>query len=146
MNKIQQQIVKESSHPDKVVRPWGNFRCIDRSSRYQVKRITVNPGEQLSLQLHHHRAEHWIVVHGTARVTKGADNFLLTENESVYIAIGQEHRLENPGAIPLELIEVQSGSYLGEDDILRLEDIYGRTEPEPPVQLNLIDTTNQEKN
>ncbi len=107
-------------------RPWGNYEGIDRGERYQVKRITVNPGASLSLQMHHHRAEHWIVVRGTARVTKGDETFLISENESTYIPIGVTHRLENPGALPLELIEVQSGSYLGEDDIVRFEDNYGR--------------------
>ena len=107
-------------------RPWGCYREIDQSERYQVKRITVKPGASLSLQMHHHRAEHWIVVRGTARVTRGNDTFLLTENQSTYIPLGEKHRLENPGRIPLELIEVQSGSYLGEDDITRYDDVYGR--------------------
>ena len=107
-------------------RPWGKFDAIDSGSRYQVKRITVNPGARLSLQMHHHRAEHWVVVSGTARVTQGEQVRLLTENQSVYIPLGQRHALENPGRIPLELIEVQSGSYLGEDDIIRFEDNYGR--------------------
>ncbi len=110
----------------KVVRPWGNYDCIDVSDRFKVKRITVNPGEKLSMQLHHHRAEHWIVVAGTARVTRGEETFVLSENESTYIPVGEKHRLENPGKIPLELIEVQSGGYLGEDDIVRFEDYYGR--------------------
>jgi len=110
----------------KVTRPWGDYQCIDHSNRYQVKRITVNKGGQLSLQMHHHRAEHWIVVKGTAKVTCGTKVFLLSENESTYIPIGENHRLENPGQIPLEMIEVQSGSYLGEDDIVRFDDIYGR--------------------
>jgi len=109
-----------------VYRPWGNYDSIDRGERYQVKRITVNPGEILSLQMHHHRAEHWIVVSGTASVTRGDETFLVTENQSTYIPIGTKHRLENKGAIPLEMIEVQSGSYLGEDDIVRFEDVYGR--------------------
>jgi mannose-1-phosphate guanylyltransferase len=109
-----------------VYRPWGIFDSIDNGNRYQVKRITVNPGAKLSVQLHHHRAEHWIVVSGTAMVTNGEDQFLVTENQSTYIPIGQVHCLENPGVIPLELIEVQSGSYLGEDDIVRLKDQYGR--------------------
>ncbi len=111
-----------------VYRPWGAYECIDRAQRFQVKRILVNPGARLSLQLHHHRAEHWIVVKGTARVTKGEDVLLLAEDESIYIPLGTRHRLENPGRIPLELIEVQSGSYLGEDDIVRFEDHYGRVE------------------
>jgi len=110
-----------------VYRPWGSYECIDRGHRYQAKRITVNPGAALSLQLHHHRAEHWIVVSGTAEVTRGDDVFLVTENESTYIPLGTKHRLENKGTIPLKMIEVQSGSYLGEDDIVRFEDIYGRS-------------------
>ena len=109
-----------------VYRPWGIYDSIDNGNRYQVKRITVKPGAKLSVQLHHHRAEHWIVVSGTAMVTNGEDQFLVTENQSTYIPIGQVHCLENPGVIPLELIEVQSGSYLGEDDIVRLKDQYGR--------------------
>lgn len=114
-----------SSHRE-VYRPWGKYDCIDQSERYQVKRITVKPGQKLSTQMHHHRAEHWIVVSGTAKVSKGAETFLLTENQSVYIPVGEVHALENPGKLPLELIEVQSGSYLGEDDIIRFDDIYGR--------------------
>lgn len=110
----------------RVFRPWGNYEGIDNGARYQVKRLTVKPGAQLSLQLHHHRAEHWIVVKGTARVTRGEDVFILSENESTYIPLGVKHRLENPGSIPLEIIEVQSGSYLGEDDIVRFEDVYNR--------------------
>ncbi len=119
---------KRSEHMNHqlVYRPWGSYECIDCGERFQVKRITVNPGASLSLQLHHHRAEHWIVVKGTAEVTRGDDVFLVTENESTYIPLGIKHRLENKGAIPLEMIEVQSGSYLGEDDIVRFEDIYGR--------------------
>ena len=111
----------------RVYRPWGSYESIDVGQRHQVKRITVNPGAALSLQMHHHRAEHWVVVHGTARVTRGEETFIVSENESTYIPIGTKHRLENPGAIPLEMIEVQSGSYLGEDDIVRFEDQYGRT-------------------
>jgi len=110
----------------KVYRPWGSYDSIDLGERFQVKRITVKPGAALSLQMHHHRAEHWIVVSGTARVTRGEDVILLSENESTYIPLGVKHRLENPGRLPLELIEVQSGSYLGEDDIVRFEDVYGR--------------------
>ncbi len=109
-----------------VYRPWGKYDSIDNGERYQVKRITVNPGEKLSIQMHHHRAEHWIVVSGTAKVTNGDNTFLVTENESTYIPIGVIHALENPGKLPLEMIEVQSGSYLGEDDIVRFEDRYGR--------------------
>ena len=110
----------------KVQRPWGTYDGIERGERFQVKRIVVEPGAALSLQMHYHRAEHWIVVRGTARVTRGEETFLLTENESTYIPPGVKHRLENPGRLPLELIEVQSGSYLGEDDIVRFEDAYGR--------------------
>lgn len=110
-----------------VYRPWGVYDCIDDGQRYQVKHITVKPGAKLSLQMHHHRAEHWVVVSGTARVTNGEQSYLVTENQSTYIPIGQVHSLENPGIIPLELIEVQSGAYLGEDDIVRLEDRYGRS-------------------
>ncbi|MDR8524432.1 mannose-1-phosphate guanylyltransferase/mannose-6-phosphate isomerase [Shewanella fidelis] len=109
-----------------VYRPWGKYDSIDIGQRDQVKRITVKPGAKLSIQMHHHRAEHWIVVSGTAKVTNGDETILLTENESTYIPVGQVHALENPGVLPLELIEVQSGSYLGEDDIVRFEDRYGR--------------------
>ncbi len=110
----------------KVHRPWGWYDGVDAGERFQVKRICVKPGASLSLQMHHHRAEHWIVVTGTARVTKGEEAFLMTENQSTYIPLGVKHRLENPGIVPLEMIEVQSGSYLGEDDIVRFEDTYGR--------------------
>jgi mannose-1-phosphate guanylyltransferase/mannose-6-phosphate isomerase len=109
-----------------VHRPWGTFEGMDQGERFQVKRLTVKPGATLSLQMHHHRAEHWIVVSGTARVTCDDREFLLSENQSTYIPIGMRHRLENPGAIPLEIIEVQSGSYLGEDDIVRFDDVYNR--------------------
>ncbi|WEX13356.1 mannose-1-phosphate guanylyltransferase/mannose-6-phosphate isomerase [Pseudomonas sp. G11] len=109
-----------------VYRPWGMYDSIDNGHRYQVKRITVKPGAKLSVQMHHHRAEHWIVVSGTAKVTNGEQTYLVSENQSTYIPIGQVHALENPGVIALELIEVQSGSYLGEDDIVRFEDKYGR--------------------
>ncbi|MCT7942955.1 mannose-1-phosphate guanylyltransferase/mannose-6-phosphate isomerase [Shewanella holmiensis] len=109
-----------------VYRPWGKYDSIDNGDRFQVKRITVKPGEKLSIQMHHHRAEHWIVVTGTAKVTNGEKEILLTENQSTYIPVGVVHALENPGKVPLELIEVQSGSYLGEDDIVRFEDRYGR--------------------
>lgn len=111
-----------------VFRPWGSYECIDRAERFQVKRIVVKPGARLSLQAHHHRAEHWVVVKGTAKVVNGEKEIILAENQSTYIPIGATHRLENPGKIPLELIEVQSGSYLGEDDIVRFEDIYGRND------------------
>lgn len=116
----------EHLHHTKVYRPWGHYEGIDAGDRFQVKRITVKPGEKLSLQMHHHRAEHWVVVSGTARVTCGENVRLLSENESTYIPIGMNHRLENPGKVPLHIIEVQSGSYLGEDDIVRFEDIYQR--------------------
>ncbi|SAH81277.1 capsular polysaccharide biosynthesis mannose-6-phosphate isomerase/mannose-1-phosphate guanylyl transferase [Bordetella ansorpii] len=109
-----------------VYRPWGSYDSVDEGARFKVKRITVAPGCRLSLQMHHHRAEHWIVVTGTARITRGEEVFLLTENQSTYIPLGVRHRLENPGSIPLELIEVQSGPYLAEDDIVRFEDSYGR--------------------
>jgi mannose-1-phosphate guanylyltransferase/mannose-6-phosphate isomerase len=111
----------------KVFRPWGNYDSVDAGPRFQVKRIVVKPGGTLSLQMHHHRAEHWIVVNGTARVTCDDKVFMLSENQSTYIPLGSVHRLENPGNIPLELIEVQSGGYLGEDDIVRFEDVYGRS-------------------
>jgi mannose-1-phosphate guanylyltransferase/mannose-6-phosphate isomerase len=117
----------EHRHHQRVHRPWGAFESIDSGERYQVKRLTVSPGESLSLQMHHHRAEHWIVVSGTARVTCDGKSFLLAENQSTYIPVGARHRLENPGKVPLEIIEVQSGGYLGEDDIVRFEDVYNRT-------------------
>ena len=110
-----------------VHRPWGKFDSIDSGDRYQVKRITVKPKAKLSLQKHKHRAEHWIVVSGIAKVTKGNETFKLSENQSTYIPLGEIHALENPGDFDLVLIEVQSGSYLGEDDIVRLKDIYGRS-------------------
>jgi mannose-1-phosphate guanylyltransferase/mannose-6-phosphate isomerase len=111
----------------KVHRPWGWYDSIDQGPRFQVKRIMVKPGASLSLQMHHHRAEHWIVVSGTAEVTNGDQTIMLSENQSTYIPLGQVHRLANPGKVPLEIIEVQSGSYLGEDDIVRFEDSYGRS-------------------
>lgn len=110
----------------RVNRPWGTYECIDSAERFQVKRITVNPGASLSLQMHHHRAEHWIVVKGTAKIIRGEETFTLSENQSTYIPLGVTHCLENPGKIPLEIIEIQSGCYLGEDDIVRFEDNYGR--------------------
>jgi mannose-1-phosphate guanylyltransferase/mannose-6-phosphate isomerase len=116
----------EHSLHREVFRPWGSYDSIDSGDRFQVKRLTIKPGAQLSLQLHHHRAEHWIVVSGTARITCGEKEFLLEENQSTYIPTGVKHRIENPGKIPLHIIEVQSGSYLGEDDIVRFEDRYGR--------------------
>ncbi len=133
MQEIKQVVarIKAEGRPEatwhrKVYRPWGAYDSIDHGERFQVKRITVKPGATLSLQMHHHRAEHWIVVSGTAEVTRGDDVLLLTENQSTYIPLGVTHRLKNPGKLPLELIEVQSGSYLGEDDIVRFEDTYGR--------------------
>ena len=130
VKKIVQQLKQEGRSEYKfhreVYRPWGKYDSVDHGERYQVKRITVKPGAKLSVQMHHHRAEHWIVVSGTAKVTNGDKELLLTENQSTYIPIGVVHALENPGKVDLELIEVQSGSYLGEDDIVRFEDIYGR--------------------
>ena len=108
-------------------RPWGHYSTVDIGERFQVKRITVKPGAKLSLQKHYHRAEHWVVVRGTAIVQRDEERMLVRENESVYIPIGVHHRLENPGKLPLQLIEVQSGAYLGEDDIVRVSDSYGRT-------------------
>ena len=116
----------EGSSHRKVYRPWGFYDSIDLDQRFQVKRIMIKPGACISSQMHHHRAEHWVVVSGTARVHRGDEEYLLTENQSTYIPVGVPHRLTNPGKIPLEIIEVQSGSYLGEDDIVRFEDIYGR--------------------
>jgi mannose-1-phosphate guanylyltransferase/mannose-6-phosphate isomerase len=116
----------ELAHHREVRRPWGSYDSIGQGPRYQIKRITVKPGARLSSQMHHHRAEHWVVVSGTARIHNGDRTFLLTENQSTYIPLGEVHCLENPGKIPLELIEVQSGAYLGEDDIVRFEDMYGR--------------------
>jgi mannose-1-phosphate guanylyltransferase/mannose-6-phosphate isomerase len=123
---LQREQRNELSHHQRSHRPWGDFECIDEGRRYKVKRLTVKPGQSLSLQMHHHRAEHWIVVSGTAQVTNGDKVYLLTENQSTYIPVGETHRLENPGTLPLEIIEVQSGSYLGEDDIVRFEDVYNR--------------------
>jgi mannose-1-phosphate guanylyltransferase/mannose-6-phosphate isomerase len=116
----------EAQEHARVYRPWGSYETVALGERFQVKRIIVKPGCKLSLQKHHHRAEHWIVVKGTAQVTCGERVFLLGEDQSTYIPLGEKHRLENSGEIPLELIEVQSGSYLGEDDIVRFEDVYGR--------------------
>ncbi len=123
---LESRHLPETALHRKVARPWGWYDSIDKGDRFQVKRISVKPGASLSLQKHHHRAEHWIVVKGTAEVTRGHEVFLLTENQSTYIPIGEVHRLHNPGKFDLEMIEVQSGSYLGEDDIVRLEDSYGR--------------------
>ena len=116
----------ETSLHREVFRPWGSYDSIDHGERFQVKRLTVKPGASMSLQMHHHRAEHWIVVAGTARITRGEETFLLEENQSTYIPLGTKHRIENPGKITLHIIEVQSGTYLGEDDIVRFEDRYGR--------------------
>ncbi|WP_347456173.1 mannose-1-phosphate guanylyltransferase/mannose-6-phosphate isomerase [Acinetobacter thermotolerans] len=130
IKKIVQQLKNEQrvefSQHREIIRPWGKYDCIDIGERYQVKRITVNAKAKLSLQLHHHRAEHWVVVKGTAKVTHGEKQYYVTENESTFIPVGAVHSLQNPGSIPLELIEIQSGSYLGEDDIVRLKDDYGR--------------------
>lgn len=132
VKKIVQRLKKDGRGESRihrtVYRPWGSYTTLEIQERFQIKRITVNPGAKLSLQMHHHRHEHWIVVKGMARVTKGKDVVLLDENESTYITSGEMHRLENPGKIPLELIEVQIGSYLGEDDIVRYDDDYGREE------------------
>jgi mannose-1-phosphate guanylyltransferase/mannose-6-phosphate isomerase len=120
----------ESDTHLKVYRPWGSYETLVLSDRFQVKRIVVNPGEENSLQMHYHRAEHWVVVSGTAEITLGDEVRLLTENESIYIPLGKAHRIKNPGTIPLVFIEVQSGAYLGEDDIVRLQDHYGRADGE----------------
>jgi len=127
VDQLKEQGRSERVFHSRVCRPWGSYQDVDLSDRFRVKRITVNPGASLSLQLHHKRAEHWVVVKGTARITHNDDVMNLNEDESTYIPIGTKHRLENPGDIPLEIIEVQTGSYLGEDDIVRFEDDYGRT-------------------
>jgi mannose-1-phosphate guanylyltransferase/mannose-6-phosphate isomerase len=126
VGRIKAEQGKEAADHRKVHRPWGHYDSVDSGERFQVKRIVVKPGARLSLQMHHHRAEHWVVVRGTALVTRGAETFILAENESIYIPVGVQHRLENPGKMPLEIIEVQSGTYLGEDDIVRFDDTYGR--------------------
>ena len=126
VDSLKKQGRAEGSIHRKVFRPWGSYDGVDAGERFQVKRIVVKPGGILSLQMHHHRAEHWIVVSGTAKVTRGDETLLLSENQSTFIPLGTTHRLENPGRVPLEMIEVQSGSYLGEDDIVRFEDVYGR--------------------
>ena len=126
VDKIKSDGRQEHVFHRKVYRPWGSYDSIDMGERFQVKRITVKPGAALSLQKHHHRAEHWVIVSGTAEVTRNEEVFLVAENESTFLPLGAVHRLRNPGKVPLELIEVQSGSYLGEDDIVRLEDVYGR--------------------
>jgi len=127
VQQLEQQKRSELNLHRKVNRPWGWYDSIDEGKRFKVKRIQVNPGASLSLQKHHYRAEHWVVVKGTAKITNADQVIFLTENQSTYIPLGEVHRLANPGTIPLEIIEVQSGSYLGEDDIVRLEDTYGRT-------------------
>ena len=126
VERLKSQGRPECSAHRTVRRPWGHYEDVDAGERFRVKRITVDPGAKLSLQFHHHRAEHWVVVRGTARVTRGEDTSLLTENQSTYIPAGMRHRLENPGKIPLEIIEIQSGGYLAEDDIMRIEDAYQR--------------------
>jgi len=126
VNTLRLEPREEVNSHTKVYRPWGSYESLVVAERFQVKRIIVNPGQTLSLQMHHHRAEHWIVVRGTALVTCGETESLLLEDQSTYIPLGTKHRLANKGVIPLELIEVQSGSYLGEDDIVRFEDVYGR--------------------
>jgi mannose-1-phosphate guanylyltransferase/mannose-6-phosphate isomerase len=126
VNELKKQGRYETSLHREVFRPWGSYDSVDNGERFQVKRLSVKPGASMSLQMHHHRAEHWIVVSGTARITRGDEVFLLEENQSTYIPVGAKHRIENPGKIPLHIIEVQSGSYLGEDDIVRFEDRYGR--------------------
>ena len=126
VEKLRARNVPEATAHRRAYRPWGHYEGLIRGDRFQVKKISVRPGAKLSLQKHHHRAEHWVVVHGTAIVERDAERILLRENESVYLPLGCVHRMENPGIIPLTLIEVQSGSYLGEDDIVRLEDTYGR--------------------
>lgn len=134
VNELKKQDRYETSLHREVFRPWGSYDSIDAGDRFQVKRLTVNPGASLSLQLHHHRAEHWIVVSGTARITCADKVFLLEENQSTYIPVGAKHRIDNPGKIPLHIIEVQSGSYLGEDDIVRFEDVYGREGDKPTTR------------
>jgi mannose-1-phosphate guanylyltransferase/mannose-6-phosphate isomerase len=133
VNQLKSGSRRESDTHAKVYRPWGDYETIDQSLRYQVKRITVKPGAKLSLQKHFHRAEHWTVVSGTAIVTRGKETLMLKEDQSAYIPLGTVHRLENPGKIPLELIEVQSGPYLGEDDIVRFDDVYGREKEKEKV-------------
>jgi mannose-1-phosphate guanylyltransferase/mannose-6-phosphate isomerase len=129
VNRLKAEDRPEAHLHQRVYRPWGSYESLVVADRFQVKRIVVNPGQTLSLQMHHHRAEHWIVVAGTAEVTCEDKVFMLGEDESTYIPLGHKHRLANPGRIPLELIEVQSGTYLGEDDIVRFEDVYGRSKP-----------------
>jgi mannose-1-phosphate guanylyltransferase/mannose-6-phosphate isomerase len=126
VNSLKRAGRSESAWHREVFRPWGSYDSVDDGERFQVKRLSLKPGGILSLQMHHHRAEHWIVVQGTARVTCGEKTFLLSENESTFVPVGATHRIENPGKVPLHIVEVRSGSYLGEDDIVRFEDNYGR--------------------
>ena len=133
VSQLKVQNRKEVFQHQRTHRPWGCFESIVNGERFQVKHITVNVGGKLSLQRHHHRSEHWVVVKGTAKVTRGEEAFLLSENQSTYIPTGVMHRLENVGKIPLEIIEVQSGAYLGEDDIERFDDQYGREEVKMPI-------------
>ena len=128
VNQLKNSGREEILSHQRVYRPWGSYETLEETERFKVKRIIVNPKAQLSLQMHHHRAEHWVVVRGTAIIVCGDKEFVLTEDQSNYIPLGTKHRLENPGVIPLEIIEIQTGSYLGEDDIVRFEDSYGRTE------------------
>jgi mannose-1-phosphate guanylyltransferase/mannose-6-phosphate isomerase len=134
VNELKKQGRYETLVHRQVFRPWGSYDSIDAGERFQVKRLVVNAGASLSLQMHHHRAEHWVVVSGTARITCGDKVFLLEENQSTYIPVGAKHRIDNPGKIPLHIIEVQSGSYLGEDDIVRFEDVYGRQGDKPTLR------------
>ena len=131
VERLKEEHRPEHENPRRVERPWGSYEVVDAGPGFQVKRLTVNPGAAVSLQMHHHRAEHWVVVKGTGKVTKEDDEFLLTETQSTHVPVGIRHRLENPGTIPLEIIEVQSGNYLGEDDIVRFEDRYNRHKEEP---------------
>jgi mannose-1-phosphate guanylyltransferase/mannose-6-phosphate isomerase len=128
VDKLAAQKRPQVTNHREIFRPWGSYDALGNGTRFQVKSIKVKPGEKLSTQLHHHRAEHWVVVTGTAKITNGDKQFLLTENQSTYIPVGMVHSLENPGKVTLELIEIQSGAYLGEDDIVRFEDKYGRAE------------------
>lgn len=136
VNRLKAESRPEAALHSRVYRPWGSYESLVTADRFQVKRIIVNPGQTLSLQMHHHRAEHWVVVHGTAEVTCEDRVFMLAEDESTYIPLGRKHRLANPGRISLELIEVQSGTYLGEDDIVRFEDVYGRDQPAASKEKN----------
>ena len=130
VNLLKKKNISSGSQHKKIYRPWGNYASIVEESRWQVKLINVKPGERLSLQMHHHRSEHWVVVNGTAKVEINNETKILSENESTYIPLGSKHRLSNPGKIPLLLIEIQSGAYVGEDDIVRFEDNYGRLNQE----------------